>query len=846
MKIKNILIPFLFILLSVGSVSSQNTSTLYFMKDIAERNEMNPAFTPNCKFYFDFIVLPNLYLGVGTNDFAVKDFVFNKNGVTENFLSSQENIDRFYKNIRPSTRFNLNLNLNILSFGFQVKKHYFTFDLGLKADATVFMPKVLFKLVLYGTPEEYKVNSYNLKSLGGDVNLYSDIALGYTNIINEKWSVGGKVKFLMGYANFTTNVDKLTLDASRENWTLRANAHANASLPITYDRTEEGGIDTESIALQSKNELLQLLYKPAGYGAAIDLGFTYKPIKSLTLSAAITDFGFIYWNKNITNGTIDGAQNIDGFVDYSLGDTLSGEVIQERLQEIGNEILESMEISEEPKNYFSALRANFVTGIEYGVLKDKISFGLVNQLHFNHKNVYDELTLAVNFRPANWFKTSFSYSFLNGRGSNLGFGVNFLVGPFNMYLITDFIPLSWSWVESEKIENANNRLPLPYRTQYTNIQVGMALNIHQDVRDKDGDGVYGKKDKCPDTDMDLLRLQCPDAKRKELVDKHGCIYDDDKDGVHNCYDKCPDTPAGVEVDGIGCPVDTDKDSVPDYLDKCPDTPKGVKVDANGCPIDSDGDRVADYLDKCPDTPKGVEVDADGCPVDSDGDGVANYLDKCPDTPAGVKVDYNGCPVDTDGDGVADYLDKCPNTPKGIRVNNEGCPLDSDGDGINDDEDKCPDKPGPASNFGCPELKKEVRNLFKKAMNGIQFETGKDVIKKVSYPILDQIVAVMELNEEYNLTISGHTDDVGDEAKNLDLSKRRAASVRNYLINKGIDEKRLTSEGYGESKPIADNKTSKGRALNRRVEFEISYETVTYEKVENPELQNINNEDDSIK
>ena len=475
-----------------------------------------------------------------------------------------------------------------------------------------------------------------------------------------------------------------------------------------------------------------------------------------------------------------------------------------------------MEISEEPKNYFSALRANFVTGIEYGVLKDKISFGLVNQLHFNHKNVYDELTLAVNFRPANWFKTSFSYSFLNGRGSNLGFGVNFLVGPFNMYLITDFIPLSWSWVESEKIENANNRLPLPYRTQYTNIQVGMALNIHQDVRDKDGDGVYGKKDKCPDTDMDLLRLQCPDAKRKELVDKHGCIYDDDKDGVHNCYDKCPDTPAGVEVDGIGCPVDTDKDSVPDYLDKCPDTPKGVKVDANGCPVDSDGD------------------------------GVANYLDKCPETPAGVKVDYNGCPVDTDGDGVADYLDKCPNTPKGIRVNNEGCPLDSDGDGINDDEDKCPDKPGPASNFGCPELKKEVRNLFKKAMNGIQFETGKDVIKKVSYPILDQIVAVMELNEEYNLTISGHTDDVGDEAKNLDLSKRRAASVRNYLINKGIDEKRLTSEGYGESKPIADNKTSKGRALNRRVEFEISYETVTYEKVENPELQNINNENDSIK
>ena len=755
------------------------------MKDIAERNEMNPAFTPNCKFYFDFIILPNVYAGVGTNDFALNDLIFNQNGVTTTFLSTQENIDRFYKNIRPSTRFNLNLNLNILSFGFQVKKHYFTFDFGLKADATIFMPKDLFKLVLYGTPEEYKVNIYNLKSLGGDVNLYSDIALGYTNIINEKWSVGGKVKFLMGYANLTTNVNNLSLEASRESWTLKANAHANASLPITYDRTPDGGIDASSIALQSYNELLKLLYKPAGYGAAIDLGFTYKPIKNLTISAAVTDFGFIYWNKNITNGSINGNNNIDGFVDYHLGDSLSGEVIQERLKELGDELLESMEISEEPKNYFSALRANFVTGVEYGVLNDKISFGLVNQLHFNHKNLYDELTLAVNFRPANWFKTSLSYSFLNGRGANLGFGVNFLFGIVNMYLITDFVPLSWSWVESDQF-NPIQRIPLPNRTQYSNIQVGMALNIHKDVNDPDKDGVYARKDKCPDTDMDLLRKQCPDNKRKQLVDKHGCIYDDDNDGVHNCYDRCPDTPQGVQVDENGCPIDSDKD------------------------------------------------------------GVADYLDKCPNTPAGVQVDENGGPVDGDGDGVADYLDKCPNTPMGVQVDDKGCPLDSDGDGINDAEDKCPNKPGPASNFGCPELKKEVRNLFKKAMNGIQFETGKDIIKKVSYPILDQIVAVMELNEEYNLTISGHTDNVGDDAMNLDLSERRAASVRKYLINKGIDENRLTSLGFGETKPIADNKTSKGRALNRRVEFEISYETVTYEKVTNPELEENNIENDSIK
>lgn len=785
MKIKNILLPIIFLLLGLGSLSSQNTATLYFMKDIAERNEMNPAFTPNCKFYFDFIVLPNFYFGAGTNNFTLHDLVFNQNNTTATFLSSQENLDKFYKNIRPSTRFNINANLNILSFGFQVKKHYFTFDFGLSTDATVYMPKDVFRLALYGTPEENSINKYNLNSLNGEFNLYSSIALGYTNIVNEKLSIGGKIKFLMGYANLSTNVKDLSINASRDNWTLISNAKINASLPITYKKTPEGGIDRESIELQNTDRLLELLYKPAGYGAAIDLGFSYKPIKSLTLSAAVTDLGFIYWRKNITSASLNGNHNIDGFIDYHLGDSISSDVITDRLKQLGDDILSSAEISNTPENYYSAIRANFTAGVEYGILKDKISFGLVNQLHFNYKNIYDELTLAVNFRPANWFKTSLSYSFLNGRGGNIGFGINFLLGVVNMYLITDFVPVSWSWVESENINTANNRIPIPNRTQYANIQMGMALNIHQDVHDKDKDGVYGRKDKCPDTNMDLLRKECPDNKRKELVDKRGCIYDDDQDGVHNCYDKCPDTPLGVQVDNCGCPIDSDKD------------------------------------------------------------GVADYLDKCPDTPAGVQVDANGCPVDSDKDGVADYLDKCPNTPMGIKVDENGCPLDSDGDGINDVDDKCPDKPGPASNFGCPELKKEVRNLFKKAMNGIQFETGKDIIKKISYPILDQIVAVMELNEEYNLTISGHTDNVGNDDLNMDLSQRRAASVRQYLINKGIDEKRLTSIGYGETKPIADNKTSKGRALNRRVEFEISYETVTYEKVINPELQN-NIENDTIK
>ena len=333
------------------------------------------------------------------------------------------------------------------------------------------------------------------------------------------------------------------------------------------------------------------------------------------------------------------------------------------------------------------------------------------------------------------------------------------------------------------------------------------------LKDTDKDGVANKYDKCPDTPIGVK------------VDANGCPLDADGDGVADYMDKCPNTPSGVAVDAGGCPVDTDGDGVVDYLDKCPGTPAGVKVDANGCPFDADGDGVADAMDKCPDTPKGVKVDANGCPLDTDGDGVADYLDKCSGTPKGVKVDLNGCPFDTDGDGVADYLDLCSSTPAAAfgKVDLNGCPIDTDGDGIPDYLDNCPKVAGSASNNGCPEVKKEVKALFKKALQGIQFETGKSDIKPLSFPLLNQIANILILNSTYIIEVQGHTDNVGGYDYNITLSNKRAASVRQYLIEKGVTEDRITSNGYGYNKPVASNTSKIGRMTNRRVEFVVTFE-----------------------
>lgn len=285
--------------------------------------------------------------------------------------------------------------------------------------------------------------------------------------------------------------------------------------------------------------------------------------------------------------------------------------------------------------------------------------------------------------------------------------------------------------------------------------------------------------------------------------------------------------------GIVCsfpfkPKDSDKDGVPDKFDSCSNTPAGVQVDDKGCPLDEDGDKVPDYLDKCPGTPAAAagKIDSTGCPLDEDGDGVPDYIDECPGTPAEARgmVDSKGCPLDSDGDGVADYLDKCPGTPaeaKG-KIDANGCPIDSDGDGIYDYEDACPSVAGIKENKGCPEVKEEVKQVFKKALNGIQFESGKATIKSSSFGILNQIVSIMSENPAYKLNIAGHTDNSGKPEKNLQLSKDRAAAVKQYLVNKGIDGSRMETEGYGDTQPVASNKTKAGKALNRRVAFEVEF------------------------
>ena len=278
----------------------------------------------------------------------------------------------------------------------------------------------------------------------------------------------------------------------------------------------------------------------------------------------------------------------------------------------------------------------------------------------------------------------------------------------------------------------------------------------------------------------------------------GHSADDDRDAVPNHKDKCPDTPIGAIADKTGCPTDTDGDGVFDGLDQCASTPKGAKVDVRGCPLDTDGDGVFDGLDKCASTPKGAKVDAQGCPVDSDSDGVPDGIDQCTNTPHGATVDANGCPLDTDGDGVPDGIDQCAATPRDARVDKNGCPIE-----VNEKETQLLDT-----------------GMIR--INNVQFESAKWDIKPESFAALDEVGGILSQWPQLQIEIGGHTDSRGTEKLNQELSDKRANAVMEYLTSKfsSLSASQYSAKGYGESKPVADNKNEMGRAQNRRVEFKV--------------------------
>ncbi len=822
------------VLVGFASVANaQEVNTLFFLENAPMRHIVNPAFQPVSNGYVSFTPLGYMSFWGGNNSLTMRDLIYSYNGKTITALHP-EGGDRaaLLNTFRKSTMMNVEATLQILGFGFRIKDFgYVHFNVTERMDMGASLPQDMFRFLLGGGMKDLTgINHYSLKQFGVRAVAYTEIAGGYSHKINDEWTVGGKLKFLIGQGYIGYRNSDLNIDASAEQWRLYGDGAIDVAAPMDMQKlpSQLGWSQMENFDFKQLTDQPWSNYlKPSGYGMAVDLGATYRPHPQVQISMAVNDLGFIYWNKGRKyKAAIDtafvgvGEFNYDKYV---VNDKFDSDSLMRDVTNNLKGYAQGIHTADATNGFARMVNLKFNVGVDANFLNNLLGVGVFSKTHLHNGRFYEEVTIGGAVRPCNWFNLAVSYSLVNnGKYSNIGAGLSFM--PYdgvNMTLAMDYIPTSYTSTAPDKFAY------IPYKSKGVNVALGFSIvwgTNHK--KDSDKDGILDPLDVCPNTPHNVK------------IDQLGCPIDSDGDGVPDYLDHCPNTPSAAYgfVDTLGCPLDTDSDGVYDYLDLCPGTPIEARgyVDEHGCALDSDGDGVPDYKDLCPNTPVEARgyIDEHGCELDTDSDGVYDYKDQCPGTPVEARgyVDSIGCEMDTDGDSVPDWKDQCPNTPVEARgyVDSIGCELDTDKDGIPDWKDECPTVAGPAYNKGCPEVKKEIRNLLKKAMQGIQFENGKAVIKKASYPLLDQIAAQFIENSNFIIEVQGHTDNVGKADYNLKLSDARANAVMKYLVGKGVPQERMTAKGYGMEVPIADNKTKAGRAKNRRVEFAITFEEIKTE------------------
>lgn len=554
-------------------------------------------------------------------------------------------------------------------------------------------------------------------------NSWGELGLSYAAVLYQKgqhFLKGGiTAKYLQGVANYHFQGTNVTLKYQENTLFPEQSQYVSTGTAI-YGSSQDFA-DNSDLEIDSKSK---------GFGVDLGLVYEWRPeytadrsdindLKEvnkykLRFGLSLTDLGSMKYGKGVRNS-------------YDLNATIT----QDDYDSSDN-------FDDFLKNYYSAVavdgavKSYLPTALHADVdwnffrkfyLNANGDFGMVSNAKLNQSSIANRLSLTPRYE-SKWFSFSVPVSYME-------YSKQALVG---VGLRTGVLFIGSSSIVSNAISNSSKA---------ADFYLGAKIPIYQKkARDRDGDGIIDKKDKC--------------LKEAGPAENEGCPWvDQDKDGVLDKDDKCP-TVAGP-------------------------------AENQGCPWG-----------------------------DQDNDGVLDKDDKCP-TVAGPD-ENQGCPWgDQDNDGVLDKDDKCP-TVVGL-VENEGCPwLDTDGDGVLDKDDKCPNVKGIIANNGCPEVTTEVIKKLNDFSKAVLFDSGKATIKSESNSKLEEIAKVMNEYSNANFKLEGYTDSTGDKAKNLQLSKDRAAAVKNYLVAKGISADRLSSEGYGIEKPIASNKTIGGRAQNRRVEI----------------------------
>ena len=385
---------------------------------------MNPALAPQ-RGYFNIPVLGGLAVTAGGNT-SLDHLLFRRDGRLVTLLSPSVSSADALSDLHSKNLVNADIRVNLLGFGAYTanRKHFWSFDLNLRTSVSTQFPYELFHFFKTG-------ESAQVRNLGLSSDAYAEAGFNYSFPIGEKFYVGARVKFLVGLARAKSYFTQFNVSLGENEWYAEAvgELEVNSNLLTIPTRQEAGQDGVYRNYYQLDDMEFDAKFKPAGYGAAFDIGATYEPIPNLLVSAAINDIGFIAWNKaSSMHGTVSRRLTFDGAqVDASGVADIDFDLGELKFEQVDEESATRM------------LHYTMNLGAEYRLWDRRVGFGALYQIHKYDYAALHNLTASVNFQPVRWFGLSGSYSFIDNRASALGLGLNLNPGWINFYVATDVL-----------------------------------------------------------------------------------------------------------------------------------------------------------------------------------------------------------------------------------------------------------------------------------------------------------------------------------------------------------------------------------------------------------------------
>ncbi len=467
----------------MSNVAEAQYSQILYNMNLPQNHLLNPALRPTNSIYIGLPGLSGVNINANNNFINFSDvFIKGKADSILTFLHPDYDADKFLAKIKDKNSIEPQITVPLFGLGFSVGNgNYIFLDINERVEGNIALPGDIIRLGLKGN-EQFLGSKIDLSSLRGDIKYYREAGLGFSRNFTDKLRIGVKGKLLFGIV--AASIDNRSLGITVNNdytHSLDADLMVNISGPLKVVMSPDNKVDSfvfDDSRFDNKSGILDLLFNMKNLGLGLDLGATYDMTDKLTVSAAITDIGFIKWKTDVTNLQ---AKSRFEFSGLNMVNVLNGTMTFDSL---ANEMLDSLQNSFILKD----TKAPFTTFLPYGItfggnynLTRSFSVGVLSYSRIIGKQIKEELTLSGNLNLGNALSVSVAYTAANHRYDNLGVGLAFRAGFFQLYAVVDRIPVSWNRVN---MENGSSQV-LPAYWNTINGRVGINFVLGNTIKKKD-------------------------------------------------------------------------------------------------------------------------------------------------------------------------------------------------------------------------------------------------------------------------------------------------------------------------------------------------------------------------